>query len=308
MHTLQWRLNCLEDQLQAEMKLGANRSDDHLNYLPPYATVVTMGADTSSRDKVLVQGLLEELEALPHRDKTALDAFSQRGAMVLRNIYGPKSKYVTQFIGIRFTPNYLLLNQAAKDRLWNEGVSHMRNLFNTLLAELDAFPHHERETEETPILTEPTHVKVFIVHGHDTELLSAIEGYISKLGLSPVILRNQPSQGRTIVEKIEDYSDVSSAVVLLSPDDLAYARNAKPTNARFRARQNVIFELGFFIGKLGRRHVIAVHRVHENFEMPTDYEGVIFIPYDESGGWKLGLAKELQAIGFKFDAARLLQG
>jgi predicted nucleotide-binding protein len=267
-----------------------------------------MNEEVTIPSRSLIEGLLEELEALPHRDEQRLDALRQRGAMVLRNIYGPGSRYVTQFIGVSFKPNYLVMKSGAHDRWWNEGVSRMRNLLSTMLAEIDTFPQKVIEPKETPGPTALTLEKIFVVHGHDNEMLSALESFIMKLGLKPVILRNQPSRGRTIVEKIEDYSDVSSAVVLLSPDDSAYPRGASSSDAKFRARQNVIFELGFFIGKLGRHNVIAVHRTDEHFEMPTDYEGVIFTPYDDGGGWKLALAKELQAIGFRFDAANLLEG
>ena len=267
-----------------------------------------MNEEVTYPSRSLIEGLLEELEALPHRDEQRLDALRQRGAMVLRNIYGTGSRYVTQFIGVRFEPNYLVMKSGAHDRWWNEGVSLMRNLLNTMLAEIDTFPQQVIEAKEAPRPTALTLEKIFVVHGHDSEMLSAIESFILKLGLRPVVLRNQPSRGRTIVEKIEDYSEVSSAVVLLSPDDTAYPRGSSSSDAKFRARQNVIFELGFFIGKLGRHSVIAVHRTDERFEMPTDYEGVIFTPYDEGGGWKLALAKELQAIGFEFDAANLLEG
>ena len=279
-----------------------------MNYLPPCATFDSMNEEVTYPSRSLIEGLLKELEALPHRDEQRLDALRQRGAMVLRNIYGTGSRYVTQFIGVRFEPNFLVMKSGAHDRWWNEGVSRMRNLLNTMLAEIDTFPKKVIEAKETPRPTALTLEKIFVVHGHDSEMLSAIESFILKLGLRPVILRNQPSRGRTIVEKIEDYSEVSSAVVLLSPDDTAYPRGASSSDAKFRARQNVIFELGFFIGKLGRHNVIAVHRTDERFEMPTDYEGVIFTPYDEGGGWKLALAKELQAIGFEFDAANLLEG
>jgi predicted nucleotide-binding protein len=267
-----------------------------------------MKEEVMNPSRSLIEGLLEELEALPHRDEQRLDALRQRGVMVLRNIYGPGSRYVTQLMGVGFKPNYLVMKSGAHDKWWNEGVSRMRNLLNTMLAEIDTFPQKVVEANGTPRPTALTLEKIFVAHGHDIEMLSAIESFILKLGLKPVILRNQPSRGRTIVEKIEDYSEVSSAVVLLSPDDNAYPRGTSSSDAKLRARQNVIFELGFFIGKLGRHNVIAVHRTDERFEMPTDYEGVIFTPYDEGGGWKLALAKELQAIGFELDAANLLKG
>jgi len=97
------------------------------------------------------------------------------------------------------------------------------------------------------------------------------------LGLEPVILQEQPDRGRTIIDKFYYYSEVEFAVVLLSPDDMGYASEAGPDTAQLRARQNVILELGFFLGKLGRENVVALHK--GNVEIPSDFSGVLFTPY-----------------------------
>jgi predicted nucleotide-binding protein len=131
--------------------------------------------------------------------------------------------------------------------------------------------------------------------------------FIEKIDLKPIILHEQANKGKTIIEKFTDYSNVSFAVVLLSADDIAYNKNDKFENASFRARQNVIFELGFFIGKIGRESVVVLHEMVENFEIPSDYNGVLYIPYDSSGNWKLSIAKELKAIGYKIDGNKLLE-
>ena len=96
-----------------------------------------------------------------------------------------------------------------------------------------------------------------------------------------------------------DYSNVGFAVVLLSPDDMARVVNSE--NESYRARQNVVFELGFFLGKLGRDRVALIYRQHENFEMPSDYDGVLFSEFDAGGGWKSRLAKELEEAGYNID-------
>jgi predicted nucleotide-binding protein len=82
---------------------------------------------------------------------------------------------------------------------------------------------------------------------------------------------------------------------LFSPDDLAYQKDSKPDSAHPRARQNVVLELGFFLGKLGRERVVVLHRQVPNFDMPSDYAGVLFKPFDDSGAWRFELAKELNA-------------
>jgi predicted nucleotide-binding protein len=129
---------------------------------------------------------------------------------------------------------------------------------------------------------------------------------LEKIGFEPIILHEKPSEGRTIIEKLTDYSDVSFAIVLLSPDDLAYPKNKLAKEAKPRARQNVIFELGFFFGKLGRKHVLVLHQEESNFEMPSDYSGVLYVPYDNSKQWQSNLIKELKACGYDVDANKLL--
>jgi predicted nucleotide-binding protein len=145
---------------------------------------------------------------------------------------------------------------------------------------------------------------VFIVHGHDNDMKVNVARTIEKLGLVPIILHEKPDKGRTIIEKIQDYSDVGFAIVLLSPDDVGYARDGG--EPRSRARQNVVLELGFFLGLLGRSRVLALFKQDSEFEMPTDYSGVLFKAYDAAGGWKMALCGELQAAGLKVDANRIL--
>ncbi len=148
--------------------------------------------------------------------------------------------------------------------------------------------------------------KIFIVHGHNEVMKEAVARTISDVGLEPIILHEQPNKGRTIIEKFTaESSDVSFAIVLLSADDFGYEKNELPQKARPRARQNVVLELGFFIGKLGRNSVVALHEEITEFEIPSDYHGVIFTPYDKSGAWKLGLGKELKAAGIDVDLNKL---
>lgn len=135
--------------------------------------------------------------------------------------------------------------------------------------------------------------KVFIVHGRDEEMKSAAARLIAQCGLEPIILHEQPNKGRTIIEKFADYADVGFAVVLLSPDD-------EMNDGSRRARQNVILERGYFLGKLGRMRVAALFRNAENFEIPSDFAGVLYTEYD-GGGWRYAIAKELRAAGFAVD-------
>lgn len=145
--------------------------------------------------------------------------------------------------------------------------------------------------------------KVFIVHGHDDGLKNAVARFVTRVGLTPVILHELPNRGRTIIEKFIDHSDVGFAIVLLTPDDKGASAAASSEEFSFRARQNVVMELGFFLGRLGRERVAAIY--DERVEMPSDYRGVLFLPYDKTGMWQHLLVKEIKAAGIPVDANKL---
>ncbi len=133
--------------------------------------------------------------------------------------------------------------------------------------------------------------KVFIVHGHDEGAREAIARFLEKIGFEAIILHEQVNRGRTIIEKVETYG-MTPTLVLLTPDDEGAMRRGihQP-----RARQNVVLELGYFIGHLGRDNVCALKR--GDLEIPSDFGGIVWETFDASGGWKQALGRELQAAG-----------
>jgi len=138
--------------------------------------------------------------------------------------------------------------------------------------------------------------KVFVVHGHDALLMTEVARFIEKLGLEPIILHEKASSGKTIIEKIEKYSNVGFGIVLYTPCDLGASKD-EITNLRPRARQNVVFEHGFLMGKIGRKNVCAL--VKETVETPNDISGVVYISVENE--WKLNLAKEMRSSGYQID-------
>ena len=151
----------------------------------------------------------------------------------------------------------------------------------------------------------PENNKIFVVHGHDGDMKQTVARTLEKLGLEPVILHEQPNRGRAIIEKFEDYSEaISFAIILLSPDDKGCEANNFPEYAKLRARQNVILELGYFIGKLGRTKVLVLFKDEPDFEHPSDFVGVLYTPF--TNGWELEMVRELQSCGYDVDANRLL--
>lgn len=144
--------------------------------------------------------------------------------------------------------------------------------------------------------------KVFIVHGHDESAKIKAARFIEQLDFKAVILHEQVSSGRTIIEKIEQYSDVGFAVVLYTPDDTGNQKG-QSEQLNLRARQNVVFEHGYLIGKLGRPRVTAL--VDGDLELPNDISGVVYTKMDEAGGWRLTLAQELRQAGYDVDMNKL---
>jgi predicted nucleotide-binding protein len=146
--------------------------------------------------------------------------------------------------------------------------------------------------------------RIFLVHGHDQAVLQEVARFLERLDQDVIILREQPNRGRTIIEKFEDYSDVGYAVILLTPDDRGGPASNSSDEQHSRARQNVILELGYFLGRLGRSRVCALYR--EGVEIPSDYSGVLYVKLDAEGGWRLKLAKELRGAGLPVDMNRAL--
>jgi len=142
---------------------------------------------------------------------------------------------------------------------------------------------------------------IFIVHGHDEAAKEAASRLIERLELKAIILHEQPNASKTVLEKFEIYSNVGFAIVLLTPDDVGASKERK-SEGKPRARQNVIFELGYFIGKLGRDRVCALYK---EVELPSDIHGVLYIPIDSAGAWRYSVAKELQNVGFPIDMNKI---
>lgn len=145
--------------------------------------------------------------------------------------------------------------------------------------------------------------KVFIVHGHDGALKTDVERFVHQIGLEPIVLHRQVDQGQTIIEKFEQHSDVGYALILLTPDEIAYTidQSDLPDEKRikeYRARPNVIFEFGYFVGKLGRSRVCCIHK--ENVVVPSDLSGLIYKKVvDSVEPEAFSIIRELKAAGYQ---------
>jgi predicted nucleotide-binding protein len=193
----------------------------------------------------------------------------------------------------RETPHSKKVESVAEDRL--RSIQLLTAAIELLEDRAQSFASAQPATAATSQRTHSN--RVFIVHGHDNETKEAVARFLETLGYTPIILHEQANKGRTIIQKFRDEaSDVGFAVVLMTPDD-------QMPDGSFRARQNVILELGFFLGALGPDCVAAI--VKGDVERPSDFDGVVYIPYD--GGWKAAIGKELQAVGYSVDWNKIMR-
>jgi len=169
----------------------------------------------------------------------------------------------------------------------------------------DLADHEHADTPETSIVVNNAQRalqrKVFVVHGHDEGARETVARFLMQLGFDPIILHEQANQGRTVMEKVEAHGEVGFAVVLLTPDDEG---SVKGGTSEPRVRQNVLLELGYFLGRLGRDKVCALKR--GTVEIPSDFAGVVWESMD-GNGWKQALGRELEAAGHEIDWNKVMR-
>lgn len=179
--------------------------------------------------------------------------------------------------------------QYTKD-ITDEILEEARNSLDTAVSELK---------KEIPIYSNH---KVFIVHGRDMLLRTQVENVLRALGLEPIILQEQANIGKTIIEKIEECTDVGFGIVLYTPCDEGRLKS-EDGELKPRARQNVVLEHGYLMAKLGRERVCCL--VSKNVEFPSDIQGIGYILANDIDQWKYKIAKELKAAGFDIDMNKL---
>lgn len=237
---------------------------------------------------------------------------------LLIHAFGPKSRQVHDFKAISYYPPIISFGPYDDNRdtdyqtFYLSGLQIARECLLAIVTEVKDFYPDEPEPASVDVNAKTFEQrggsnagsnsrKVFVVHGHDEGMKSSVARFLEKLDLQPIILHEQPNGGKTIIEKFEANADVAFAVVLISPDDEGNEKGKKD-KLQSRARQNVILELGYFIGRLGRAHVCALQ--YGEIETPTDVLGVLYVPYDLNGGWKIQLIKEIRAAGISLEDAK----
>jgi len=237
------------------------------------------------------------------RDSSNLSDFQSTGDVILTKIFSEKSSHVKKFKNVMF---HSTMHTGGDDTnlyitSFQRGKTSMLSVLQGALKEIELDEELSPSTPTLPIdteVTEPTRSnKVFIVHGHDDYLKTEVARFVEKIGYEAVILHEQANAGSTIIEKIERNSDVGFAIILYTPCD--EGKSKLDEDYKSRARQNVVFEHGYFIAKLGRSNVTALYK-GEDIELPNDISGVVYVKHD-SGAWKYEVAKEMKASGYIVD-------
>lgn len=245
--------------------------------------------------------IIEEVNKLGNRSDQAFDGIKKRAINLL--IKSPLDDSKAKLIESIPIKDFFLSIEGAE----------FINVINMLIDELE-IENEAIETlsdkksikSETVNKNQSISNKIFIVHGHNDLMKETVARTLERIGLEAIILHEQPNKGNTIIEKFKEYSNVGFAVILLSPDDIGYSKKDKPENRKYRARQNVIFEMGYFTGALGRNKVVVLYENKEEFEFPSDYQGVVYTSYDKDGKWQFDLIKELKAAEYEIDANKII--
>jgi predicted nucleotide-binding protein len=220
--------------------------------------------------------------------------------VILRTVMGEDSSLYTRFQNVRYTPMvWGPGTDAAPSR--RKGVESVISLLKAAKRELELTAERDQlltaDVEEIIVVGDKGAVaargRIFIVHGHDEGKKHQLARFLRALtGLEPVILHEQTNRGAVLIEKLEASAATTGfAVVLLTADDLGRVKTA--TDDKPRGRQNVVFEMGFFIGALGRQNVAVL--MEKGVEEPGDVTGLVYTPLDDAGAWKLTLAREIEA-------------
>lgn len=225
------------------------------------------------------------------------DAWNIRTLRLINGIYGQESFEAKNIRNISYSPLIFSLN--SPDYIYinacRKGLVKAKTILETFL---DDFNDEEETVSHTEQQTQNDMSKIFIVHGHDEGLKQSVARIIEKQSIQPIILSEKANTGRTIIEKVEKYSDVGCAICLFTADDMGREKSDKADKSR--ARQNVVFETGYFMGKLGRDHIVILS--DSDVDIPSDLDGVV---YTNTRNWEVDLLKELRAMGYQIDLNKL---
>jgi len=207
----------------------------------------------------------------------------------------PAMKLVNDGISTRTEGNGPDKFDLAKSNL----ITALKLVADTLENDIYGELKRSKSEAKSPLLSN----KVFVVHGHDQGLKTDVERFLREIGLTPVVLHREVDQGATIIEKFEKHSDVGYAIILLTPDEISFSADQTSIEdaqrkKEYRARPNVIFEFGYFVGKLGRNRVCCLHK--GDVVVPSDLASLVYKKVNDSiDSQAYSIIRELKAAGYK---------
>ena len=136
--------------------------------------------------------------------------------------------------------------------------------------------------------------RIFVIHGHDEIIKNKIVNFLNQIGIEAIALRDPDHVNMALVQKNSEYADVAFAVVTLSADQFVYAKHEKPSDALLQSNQGTVFEMGYWIGKLGRDRVFALYNEQKMYRTPSKFFDALYCPMDEDGHWQKELTKRLE--------------
>ncbi|TXD96121.1 nucleotide-binding protein [Psychrobacter frigidicola] len=256
-------------------------------------------------DKILMlEEINKEVKGLQYSDNKNSEKLLSKISVLVEKFFDSKPKYINELFSIRHFLNGFNCrgNETRKAASWKKGKEKLENLIMTLIYDMNISKNSTGEQVISVLDNQSKCSKVFIVHGHDDGAKNEVARFIEKLGLEAIILHEKTSSGDTIIEKIIRYSDVSFGIVLYTECDVGGVK-ALPQTLNPRARQNVVFEHGFLIGKIGRKNVVAL--VKGDVERPNDISGVVYESMDTSGAWRYSIAREMKSSGYDVDMNKI---
>ena len=190
------------------------------------------------------------------------------------------------------------------DASTNKSILNINELINPEPSSLESTSLESSQPPETPL--PPVKNKLFVIHGLDEKMNAPMIEFLISLGLEPILMRDKENSAKPIAVKFTQYNDIDFALAILSGDDFVYRKeNGKPQSSHLKADQGVVFELGFWLGKLGRDRVIAFYYDQKNFRCPTEFFDLRYVPFDKNGGWHWELVERLNQCNFKIDPKKL---
>lgn len=250
----------------------------------------------------LIKRQIDQLEGLLQLryDDPEVRKWDNITEQILIKAFGKPHENLSDFSYARYGGALIMgMDEYEHQEEYKRNLQNCRKILEGFIEQLDMFSGAQQKQQDETKTIKITSRKVFIVHGHDDKARNELALILSRLGFEPIILHEQANEGLTLIEKLEKHSDVGYAFVILTPDDIGAKVNHNDELAP-RARQNVVFEFGLFVGKLGRNRVCCLYK--GNVELPSDLHGLVYVPFSSSVNEKqLDIVKELRAVGYTVD-------